>query len=184
MKVLLRIFLFSSMTVLFHSMVTQAAAASNHSPISKKYQVMAGYLLHLTSYTRWPDTNAKNNINICIIGTDPFGGFIDEMLKARPLNKAGMLVAAKRINVGAGLNDCHVAFVSRNNINTEFWRSAAGRQSLLLVSDDPDFTKQGGIVSFYEENRRLRIEINLAESKKSGLTISSDLLNIARITEE
>jgi hypothetical protein len=167
---------------LLQGFVAQASLASGEQPISKKYQIISGYLLHFTSFVRWPDLPAKQSIGICIYGADPFGDFLDEMIKVRPLNREGMKIVTLRIGAGGEFSDCSLVFVSKNSITDEFWSSVPENHSLLLVSDDPEFTRKGGIVSFYEENKRLRIEINLVESRKSELDISSELLKVVRIT--
>jgi hypothetical protein len=180
----LSLLLTTGMVALLQCLVAYASFASEEPAVSRKYQITAGYLLHFTSYVRWPNSTAKKNINICIVGTDPFGGFIDEMLKTRPTNREGTPISAKRLAIGDKLGDCHLAFVTQEDVSSKFWRSVPSNHALLLVSDGPDFTKQGGMVSFYEENKRLRIEINLAESRKSNLDISSELLKIARVIKE
>ena len=169
---------------LLQCFVVQASLASGEQPISKKYQIISGYLLHFTSFVRWPDSPAKENIGICIYGADPLGEFIDEMIKVRPSNREGMAIVTRRIGAGSEFSDCHLVFVSQDSVTDEFWRSVPESHSLLLVSDDPEFTRKGGIVSFYEEGKRLRIEINLVESRKTELDISSELLKVVRITKQ
>jgi hypothetical protein len=171
-----------SAAALLQCLVAQASFASDEQPISKKYQIISGYLLHFTSFVRWPDFPAKESIGICIYGADPFGEFLDEMVKVRPSNREGVAIVTLRIGAGGEFSDCSLVFVGKNSITDEFWSSVPENHSLLLVSDDPEFASKGGIVSFYEDNKRLRIEINLAESRKSELDISSELLKVVRIT--
>jgi len=167
---------------LLQCLVAQASLASGPQSIPKKYQIISGYLLHFTSFVRWPGLTAKEGIGICIYGTDPLGEFLDEMIKVRPSNREGMPVFTRRIEAGGGLDGCSLVFVSQDSITDEFWNSVPDNHALLLVSDDPDFTRKGGVVSFYEDNKRLRIELNLVESRKSELDISSELLKVVRIT--
>ena len=52
---------------------------------------------------------------------------------------------------------------------------------VVTVSDIPDFSRQGGIVGFAIENGRVKIEINVNESKRAGLKFGAKLLEVARL---
>ena len=54
---------------------------------------------------------------------------------------------------------------------------------MLTVGEGAEFLRQGGMVAFVVENRRVRFDINLTAAAKSGLRISSKLLNVARSVE-
>jgi hypothetical protein len=165
--------------LIFQCVIANASFAGAGPYIPEKYKIMAGYLLHLPSYIYWPV--AQKVTNICIVGTDPFGRFIDEMIELRAVKNEVIPVIAKRLAVGAEIGDCHLVFVSRNDVSPVFWDSIPANRPLLLVSDDPDFTRQGGIISFYNENNRIRMEINLARAREIKLDISSRLLKLVRI---
>ncbi|HPG59043.1 MAG TPA: YfiR family protein [Candidatus Wallbacteria bacterium] len=45
----------------------------------------------------------------------------------------------------------------------------------------PDFARKGGIAGFVIENDRVKIEINVNESKRAGLKIGAKLLEVARL---
>ena len=44
--------------------------------------------------------------------------------------------------------------------------------------------RDGGMIAFVIENRRVRFDINQAAAAKAGLKISSKLLNVARSVEK
>ena len=169
---------------LLQCLFVQQSLAGGGEPVSKKFQIISGYLIHFTSYVRWPESKTNGRIRICIYGKDPFGEFIDEMVEVHPTNNDGAEIITRRIGTGSDPDGCNLVFVSRNEVNDEFWGLVAGHHSLLLVSDDPEFATKGGIIGFYEDNKRLRIEINLAESRSSGLDISSELLKVSRVIKE
>lgn len=171
--------LFVCAALLFQCVVANASFAGAEPDIPRKYQIMAGYLLHLPSYINRPATQKVTNI--CIVGTDPFGRFIDEMIKLRAVKNKVLPIMTKRLAVGDNISGCHLVFVPRNDVSPAFWDSIPADQPLLLVSDDPDFTRQGGIISFYTENNRIRMEINLARARELKLGVSSRLLKLTRI---
>jgi hypothetical protein len=55
---------------------------------------------------------------------------------------------------------------------------------ILTVSDDTDFTAEGGIVKLFEQQNKLRLEINIDEAERSGLTFSSKLLSLASVVHD
>ena len=58
--------------------------------------------------------------------------------------------------------------------------AALGTAPVLTVSDIPDFVKRGGMVQFVLDGNHVRFEINIAAAQRAGLTLSSELLKIAR----
>lgn len=170
--------LFMCAALIYQCVTANAAFAGEVPDIPKKYQIMAGYLLHLPSYIRGPATQKLTRI--CIVGTDPFGRFIDEMIELRAAKNEVTPIVTRRFSVGAEISDCHLVFVSRNDVGPAFWDSIPANHA-LLVSDDPDFTRHGGIISFYDENNCIRMEINLARAREIKLDVSSRLLKLARI---
>lgn len=150
---------------------------------SKIYQIKAGFLLQFTSYVEWPD-NDRPVINICIFGDDPFGKFIKEMIAEKPTNRTGKKRVLHRIPAGQSLSICQLVFSTENSTTDIFWRSLPDNHSILLVSEFDGFNNQGGMISYYEENRHVRIEINNHAARKAGLNISSELLKHAKLTPQ
>ena len=54
---------------------------------------------------------------------------------------------------------------------------------ILTVGETPRFIEQGGIVNFFLENGKVRFEINRSAAERSGLRISSRLLQLAKIVD-
>lgn len=145
-------------------------------------KIEAAYLRHLASYVRWPGGKQKD-ITLCILGQDPFGTFLDEMIEAKPLTRDGTPILIRRMRLEQDNGKCDIAFVSANSINRTFWQTLPQRRPVLLVSDHPEFTQRGGMVRFYPENNHIRIEIHLGNVKAAGLNISSELLKLATLTD-
>jgi len=54
---------------------------------------------------------------------------------------------------------------------------------VLTIGETDGFSEKGILVNFFEENKKLRFEINETAVLKSQLKMSYYLLNTARITE-
>jgi hypothetical protein len=51
----------------------------------------------------------------------------------------------------------------------------------LTVGEGDEFLRQGGMVAFVIENRRVRFDVNQTTAANAGLTLSSRLLMVARV---
>ena len=56
-----------------------------------------------------------------------------------------------------------------------------GNLSVLIVGESQDLARQGAVINFRIEDNRVRFDINVDAAKRNHLTISSQLLSLARI---
>ena len=77
---------------------------------------------------------------------------------------------------------CDVIFTPRTANIPAYLQSAAG-MPILTVGETPRFIEQGGIVTFFLENGKVRFEINRSAAERSGLRFSSRLLQLAKIVD-
>tara|TARA_R110001583_G_scaffold190995_2_gene355735 strand:+ start:1045 stop:1506 length:462 start_codon:yes stop_codon:yes gene_type:complete len=140
---------------------------------------MAGFLMHFALFVEWPN---KNSINICIVGEDPFGTFFDKMLLSKQTNRSAKKISLSRLKVGQRIEKCHIIFSTKRSTTAQFWQNIPQKHSILLVSEFDQFTKLGGLINFYTENKRIRIEINIDAVNKAGIKISSELLKLSKIS--
>ena len=62
-------------------------------------------------------------------------------------------------------------------------RRVAG-QPVLTINGSGRFLDAGGIISLFIENGKLRFDINLAAARASNLSMSSNLLKLARVVRQ
>lgn len=148
--------------------------------ISPKYQIIAGFVLQLTSFVHWPDPR-QDIVDVCIVGQDPFRGYIDQMVDARPTNRLGQQIMVRRVTLDDNINLCQLIYSAQNSIATVA-KKINEKQAVLLVGNRDDFIEQGGMVNFYQQNKRMRLEINLPEVQRHQLAISSELLKLVKLT--
>jgi hypothetical protein len=160
-------------------MSTLAQAASTSVPVDA---LMAVYTYNFAKFTDWPPTsfdNPDSPLNFCLLGENPFDvGSLAYVVGKKVKNHPVIVYRYPRV---AAIEDCHIVFVSRS----EHWRLVrilADLQALpvLTVSDIPDFSRRGGIVTFIRAAGHLQFDINQAAARRAGLTISSKLLELAR----
>lgn len=138
-------------------------------------KVKAAYLFHLTKFIDWPRLPA-DSLRICVVGNDPVGRLLGELsnrqVKERPLKI--------EVNTSIDLALCQVLFVSRSEKKWGDLLEKMDGQSVLTVSDLDDFARHGGIVGFYSEGGKIKLEINPAAARHANLRISSKLMELAR----
>ena len=159
------------------------AAAAESSAGVGEYQVKAAFLYNFTKFTDWPPRAfASTNVPIVIgiVGEDPFGQTLDDLVRGEVVR--GRPLVVKRLRADEDLRSCHVLFISRS----EKERLPALLSQLrgfpvLTVGDFNDFAQQGGMVNLLLVNKTVKMEINQAAAEEVGLQMSSKLLKLARL---
>lgn len=146
-----------------------------------EYNVKAAYLSNLGRFVEWtgrPKT-ADEAFPICVLGQDPFGPALDSAVAGE--NIGGSPLTVRRIARPVDAPGCRILFIaSSEEGHLAADLAAQGTASVLTVSDIPDFVNRGGMVEFVLEGNKVRFQINLGAATRAGLTLSSDLLNLAR----
>jgi YfiR/HmsC-like len=145
------------------------------------YQVKAAYLYNFGRFVQWPAmaSPAKgDSFNICVLGQDPFGSTLDSTLAGQKI--AGKRVAARRISSPQDSGNCQILFLSSSeDARLSEIMKALDKSAVLTVSDMPQFSRRGGMIQFVAEGDRIRFEVNLAAAQNAGLSLSSELLQVA-----
>jgi hypothetical protein len=144
---------------------------------SVEYAVKAAYLYKFGIYVEWPaDAFASPTapLNLCVAGSDPFGGALDNAVSGQHIDKHPIAVRRmKTVDRNAG---CHILYLGFDDEQrTEQALAALRGQPVLTVGDRQD----GGIISFVISDNRVRFNIDEEAAAQSGLVISSKLLSLA-----
>ena len=151
--------------------------------ISPEYAYKAGLLAKLDQFVEWPARafhDAQSPLVIGVLGEDPFGSYLDELVQGEKVGERSIVV--RRFRRGADVADCHILFISRSEAG-QFDKiiSALAGHSVLTVGDDEGFERAGGMVRFVIENNKVRLHIDDNAAKAVELTISSKLLRLATL---
>ncbi|HEV2209878.1 MAG TPA: YfiR family protein [Verrucomicrobiae bacterium] len=153
---------------------------------SREYQIKAVLLLNLTRFVNWPDTAfaaPDSPIVIGIVGRDPFGGALDEVVKGEQVN--GRSIVVERYPTAQQIKPCQILFVSRSE--KEHIKQILARaqyRPVLTVSEMEGFAEPGGgMVRLYvNEQKRVRLQVNLQAVQEHDLKLSAKLLQVAEVT--
>jgi hypothetical protein len=147
---------------------------------SLEYSVKAAFLLNFTKFIEWPASAfgaADSPMAICILGDDPFGSTLDQIVAGEVVN--GRRIVVQRIKRAPTPKSCQVLFVGNSGKDGSRIPPGLG-PGVLTVGAGEDFVRDGGTIAFVIENRRVRFDINQTAAENAGLKLSSKLLNVAR----
>jgi YfiR/HmsC-like len=166
--------------------VPAAAQETEQGFIDREYPLKALFLYNFASYIKWPDNVFANNQEpfvIGVLGKSP----IDDTLKqiaATPNKKIdGRRIVIQDFDTAADIKPCQILFVSKSipSQQQQAVIAALKDRPVLIVGESDGFAKAGGSVNFLVAANKIRFEINLAQTKKQQLDVSSKLLSMASI---
>lgn len=144
-----------------------------------EYDVKAAYLLNVLKFAERKAVAAASDVlPLCLFAPGPI---------ERPLAElANRLVHGRKLRVrtigsAAELVGCEVVFVGRSSGHRAMIEKA-NAMGVLTVGNDGDFLRMSGMMALVIENRRVVVEINERAVNGRDWTISSHLLEVARIT--
>lgn len=146
------------------------------------YQVKAVFLFNFTQFVNWPPASFEGGTSpfvIAVLGSDPFGSYLEKVIENERVGNHPIKLV--RFADAKEVHDCHILFV--NKITPAETLKDFNRQSMLTVGDTDNFARDGGIIRFYEENHKLRLQINATSARAANLTISSKLLRLADVID-
>jgi hypothetical protein len=176
-----RRFLFASL--LAFCLPTPPARAQGH-PRPTEYQLKAQYLTDFGRFVKkWGNRSLpgpEQSFDLCILGQDPFGPALDAAARGEAI--AGAPLVVRRIARPLDAAGCRILFIGASDSpQLSAALAALGNSPVLTVADMPDFVHQGGMIEFVLDGNRVKFEINLGAAQRAGLSLSSDLLKVARV---
>jgi hypothetical protein len=172
-----------------------------------EYQLKAAFLYNFMKFIEFPEiasgTENKESqknapITLCVLGTDFFGKYLDDLTKKEIKARTIRIVRLEGFEQyqkthpqatqdqyfqeqKKALEGCHLLFISQSEEKrmSELVTLTDGMR-FLTVSDISGFAKQGGVIEFVMEENKIRFDINVAAADQKRLKISSQLLQLAR----
>ncbi len=159
--------------MMFSGVTSVCAAPPN------EYQVKAAFLFNFAKFVEWPPSafpDMNTPFVIGVLGSDPFGSYLDETVRGERVNSRPLVV--QRYREASEIKQCHVLFISRSESHRlDQIVSSLKYRKILTVTDAGG--SGGVIVHFINEGNKIRFRIDVAAAKTADLTISSKLLRLA-----
>jgi len=153
---------------------------------SKEYKVKAVFLYNFAKFIEWPAAafaGASDPIRLCVLGEDPFEGFLEGAVAGKKASGRPVEVAHHAPGTAVeDLGDCHLLFIARSEDGRldELVSGLAGSH-VATVADSEGFAARGGAINFKPEGGKLRVELNAGAAEAQGLRVSAQLQQIATL---
>jgi hypothetical protein len=153
-----------------------------HGETAKDYDLKAVFLFNFAQFVDWPSQafpNANSPIVIGILGDDPFGKSLDEVVRNEKVGDRKLVV--KRFRRIEETDFCHILFVNESKTEKldEILTSVKGKP-ILTVGETEGFAFRGGMIRFFNDQNKIRLRINTEAAEACNLMISSKLLKAAQ----
>lgn len=160
--------------------------AQSSDSASSEYLIKAGFIYNFAKLMEWPApvfAQPNSPIVIAILGTDPFQGTLDNVLRGKQAN--GREFVVKHLKWGDDLRGCNIIFVSSSEKAhfDDLFRQIHGLP-ILTIGDTPGFAESGGMINFVLEDDKVRFEIDVDAARQANINISSRLLALAKIVPD
>jgi hypothetical protein len=151
-----------------------------------EYDTKAALIFKIGKFVRWPNgafASSGGTLRLCIVGRDDFGQSVDSLAGQR---LQGQTITITRLsNPQQSATECRIVFISASEHDRlpALLSSIAGAP-VLTISDIEGFASRGGMVGFATTASKIHFEINAGASKRAGLAIGAQLLQLATLVDD
>ena len=140
-------------------------------PVYREEVVQSAILYSIVQFVEWPDTSFNSNnspLRVCLFGEDLLQ---KELMKWQERSYFGRPIEVIALQDFAELqkamHQCHILYIADNKLrHSKQILSLTKSLPIMSVSDDDNFFKNGGIVSFVEVGGRVNFCLNLDTAAK------------------
>jgi len=152
------------------ALVGSVPAAAQPTELSVK----AAFLSKFGRYVEWPSGVNASPVELCIVGADSFGRLIDQAARSEP-----SALTIRRYARAEQARGCDVAFLqgTHSQSTAQMVRTLDGAP-VLTVTDSRNGSARG-IIHYAIRDGKVGFHIDDAMAARSGLQISSRLLQLA-----
>ena len=171
--------------LLLGTAITESYAYPAESSALQEHKIKAAYLYKLPHFIEWPSgtfPNENSPFVICVIGKHDLTNILDSY-NGKVLKKRAIKI--RQITNIEEMGACHVLFISMSEkLRVAEIIALAERIPILTISDLPEFSRVGGMITLINLDDKVRFDINMKAVRQRGLTISSQLLQLAHDVTE
>ena len=156
------------------------ARATPETGSAAEYAVKAAYIYNILRFVSWGENSSlarSETLNICLFKKDPFNHHLDPIRKKSIRKKQ---IVLRTIDDLSESSTCHLIFIN----NGEFDKNTIINSDSILLGNNIEFVKSGGLFSFYIESNKVKLGANRNAINKTELNISSLLLEVCQLYGE
>lgn len=157
-----------------------AGAQSAAPPTASERSVKAAYIYRFLPYVEWPTSALPSGapIVIGVLGADDVAVELEQILRTRAGDDRAIVV--RRLAPNDAWVGLHVLYFSQGVLpRVQQVAKALHDRAVLTISDADGAVERGVVIGLVQVDSRLRFEVNAEAAERSGLKLSSRLLNVA-----
>jgi hypothetical protein len=148
-------------------------------------KIKAIFIYNFTKYIEWPENQKQGDFVIGVLGnSNP--NLNKELNKMAALSKIGSRgFVVKIYNSVEEIAKCQLLFITadKSNLITAAVQKVA-KNNTLVIGENAGQIKKGAVINFVYQQNKQKFELSKTNAEKSGLTISSSLVNMAILDEK
>jgi hypothetical protein len=146
-------------------------------------RVRAAFLYQLAQYVTWPqETPSKEPFRICVYGYEGFSSTLETVVQSKRIdNRPVRVLNLKLPEEIARCQMVYLGFESRREIAQFMGRWHY--PPVLVVGESDGFAELGGMVNLVLDAGRVNFEVNLAATRRAGVSLRSQLLRFAKLVQ-
>jgi YfiR/HmsC-like len=148
---------------------------------ANEYQVKAACLYNFTKFIVWPAEAFRDidkTFTICILGRDPFGTALDDVVAGRVID--GRPYEVRRLPDAPQATGCRVVYFGASDRKRIPIEKQVG---VLTIGEGGSSTSARSIINFTMAAGKVRFEIDNAAAEDGKLRVSSRLLSLATVVK-
>jgi hypothetical protein len=148
-------------------------------PRAAEYEVKAAYLYNFAKFVEWPAASGRDTFVLGILGRDPFGPLLDAVMAGK--NVSGRRLTIRRFASVEEVEGVDMLFIASSESARvgEVLKRVEGVPT-LTVGETDGFVGRGGMLGFRVMDEVVRFDVDLDQSSRAGLKVSSQLVRVAR----
>jgi hypothetical protein len=163
-----------------------SSLAGAQTPALTENQIKAGFLLNFAKFVEWPAdafADPTSPLVLGIVGGDLIGDLLLQAASGKTVN--GRAVVLKRFKDDQNLTGCNILFVgaSEEKRISQILEKLKG-SSVLTVGESDGFAQVGGVINFFIDHNKVRLEINLDAATRARLRISAKVIAVGRLVTD
>lgn len=166
--------------ILLPAAMLPAAVVAEPAPTALEIAVKATDLYKFAAFVDWPPSafaGPSDPAVLCVAGDDPFGTILEQAIRGQKIGMRPIVIM--RLDRVERSVPCHILFVapSRRQPAAEALDKVRGQPVLTVTDEAPPEAR--GMIDFVLKDDRVRFRIDPRAAERSGLVISSKLLDLA-----
>lgn len=143
----------------------------------QEYELKAAFIYNFARFTTWPATQS-GNVRLCVMGKDNFGRSLDS-IEGKRINELSLTV--HHVEHAEAAKTCQILYLgASDNLNAGDVLKQLEVTPVLTVTDDAEIFQMGTMIGMNVENKRIVFDVRNGLVRRAQLSVSSQLLRLAR----